>query len=348
MSNLKSITDSLYFNAVFTFNHISTKFIFSSEKEDMILNNLKIQLTPYQYNDNTINAYPQSCDTWRIYLCTQISSELYSACIDSITDSQHDLSIKNEMSSSIMITCWKEKIRWHVLKKAKINNFIEDIYCGIRRIIMRKLSYLSSIQLHSACFSIKDKTIMLIGSKGTGKSSFEYYSMLKHNAFYLSSDRTFLFEATMNEIMCLGVPSSFRFNLKELEKYPNTVEHSKVKDLVTTKSEFMKQANDYKISVTPHEMCDIFKGKILNLAKPEVLIFLESNESTTFNVIENSIALKIVKKHIMSETHNDYPDYITENTNDNILELLCMKCKCYKLGGYPSFQEIDKIIDIVK
>jgi hypothetical protein len=64
---------------------------------------------------------------------------------------------------------------------------VQDLYCGLRRIAARRLT--RAALLHAAAVQLRDRTLLFLGNKASGKSFASYACMLS-GADHVASDKT--------------------------------------------------------------------------------------------------------------------------------------------------------------
>ncbi len=254
-----------------------------------------------------------------------------------------------EKSGSYTLIDWKSYQRWHILRTDVVNReFIQDVYCGIRRIISRSaLKYGAAILLHSASFNKNNRTFIVAGKKGSGKSFLSYYAMIALNAKFIAGDQTLIWIENDREIYCSGTIASYRININDRKQFSNITRHDLLMEHALKK--YSNPNIAAKLSLTPYEFCKIAAVEMVSVSKPEVLLFLEKAEGSIIEKIEPEKTIKLLEANLLHDMIADIREtkrqYQQRDYKQKIaINEIAHQCEAYILPIRPPLSMIERIL----
>lgn len=148
---------------------------------------------------------------------------------------------------------------------------VQDVYCGLRRIATRRLA--RAVLLHAAAVRIGDRTILILGDKGSGKS-FAGHACMLAGADHLASDKTCVWAST-HGLRCAGLIGSIRLSLLDAERFAGFTAHRAVCARLHEVGRDPARVVAGKICLDPSELCRLIGIRPVAAARPSALVFLD-------------------------------------------------------------------------
>lgn len=271
--------------------------------------------------------------TWDIYaerhdLCLAEMREMSQrhSCLYTKREESGTLTIRDEKAHKCFLACDPES--------TDIFAFTQDIYCTIRRLSIRSFDY--SVVLHAAACRLMDKTVLLLGEKGAGKSLLTDSLMLKHNADYIAADQTIL-RVENNELFCSGNITSYRVwetNNILCKQYMN---YKCLFDYALNMADVKQRTIKSKLNLPPRIATEILKKRIAKKTKVDFLIFLGEQKEDALTEIAPSDAYRLLKKYILQDGYKDYEYGLDEQDDierkqEFVIRRILSNCKFWKSG----------------
>lgn len=292
---------------IFTCIHPIGRFSFYSHPTLLIKTLLEF-LTPHMEKVLFPGEIPNSAcaEGWCIYL---LNCRIPDLLMEKVSLYQNgEISFIKETSGSVTLTHWPSMQRWH-FNEGQIEDrfFTQDIYCGVRRMIMRRAECTRAALLHAACFQKNNKTVLLLGEKGAGKSVFSYYMMLYANAVYVSGDQTLVWQDEYEKVYCWGSIASLKFNLRDRILFPPNAICDHIFDYIAhEKQDFTKRFGD-KVGISPLEFLRISQIDYRSVTeKPDAIVFLSTDGNIRECVLLSEKTLKSkLLQHCLVDVETD-------------------------------------------
>ncbi|WP_106767820.1 hypothetical protein [Paenibacillus faecalis] len=331
---------------------VNSRFKWSFEKSHFIFTGFdffwKNELNRFLLDIKMDHGYKEDDQSWEIFFVNELDVVDLFILNKNLFDGNSSLLI--ERSGSLTITNWQKKKRWHVWKRnMSSRHFIQDIYCGIRRVIGRELNQLGGSLFHAASVALNDHTIMLFGNKGSGKSFIAYALIVYNEASLISGDQTFVW-TNGEKLHCAGTISSYRINLADKNLFPNQKLHEQIFQYAEKESIEKNNLIGDKVCIPPQDLNKFFKNRSQEKMEPNILVFLENNEGSEVEIkkLKETQIESYLTKNLLDESYVDYPFEHTDpiEKKDKLLKVMT-NCRGILIKGRPTFDSIHKIFNSI-
>lgn len=332
---------NLYLRELCSFN------IYSNNKEIIAL--LSNYILPHMENSQKITETPIVPENWDIYFLYLDFNEVCFAKMQTYHSNKYSLIF--ESSGGITLTNWFLKKRWHVSFENKhILNNVQDIYCGIRRIVMRNLYTYKAALLHAACINWKNKTILICGNKGAGKSTLMYYLIFNYRASIISGDQTIVWCNNDNRMLCWGSIASLKFNSKDWNFFQNSHKSRIVKRFFETHNYF---SSNNKLTISPLEFSNIINCEFISIGTPDIVLYInQSQKNSCFEKLSPKFAVKILTSCLIDDVTADKPENnkqhsVRVNSEKNAVKCIAENCDVYSIKSKIQLSSIVHFLDSI-
>ncbi len=307
----------------YIFDHINSR-ISIYANHNVSIDNLRSFLLPY-----VICRSNNDVDEWKIYIFSdldialQFNEHYFSDCY----------TIYMESSGGITITDWISRIRYHIFKNySQQLNYVQDIYCGIRRILQRSLFKFSFALLHGAAFMQGGKTFCIAGKKGAGKSYMLFDQVFLRNADLVASDKTLLWMDNDN-IHCTSLISTIKFNFCDLQRLLISGHHQTLRDTLYARYLQSVDIVGGKAAISPFELERKANIKIINHAVLDCVILIDEHADQVKRIVSNK-EMQIIKAHFLDDigfekNWDKKESYEREQRESKMLEYMLNLCEIY-------------------
>lgn len=229
--------------------------------------------------------------------------------------------------------------------------FVQDIYCAIRRISMRSLG--EFVTLHASACHLKGKTLFFLGEKGTGKSLITDYFLLEHDAEYIAADQVVLYRKG-SELFCRGNITSYRAWMQNNYMSKEYTEYHKLHSYAKKMIDIDERIINGKINFPPKVISEILKKRILIQSKPDILVFLDKGKTYTgICRLTNLEVEDLLKRNVVQDAYKDYicNEYEIKDKIENEKKLIKQtqsKCYCVKMGRVNINFVRESVNDIIR
>ncbi|WP_240420346.1 hypothetical protein [Paenibacillus periandrae] len=214
-------------------------------------------------------------DKWEVFYLHQSEFDLSSYRI--LNDAQ-EIMYCNEESNNVTIVNFKYRTARIIYTDYQVNmKLLEDCYSVIKHLCYLHVIDQGGCLLHSCSVRYNNKTIIIMGEKGAGKTTIQHYLMHTLKASFISADRTLVWKKE-GRLFCAGWISTYRPSIDVLSFLPN----DEARLNLTKYYDKYKENQDYfqknKIRMSPSNLIHCLKIKSISYSLFDVGIFIKYDE----------------------------------------------------------------------
>jgi hypothetical protein len=208
---------------------------------------------------------------------------------------------------------------------------VQDLYCGLRRIAARRLT--RAALLHAAAVQLRDRTLLFLGDKASGKSFASYACMLS-GADHVASDKICMWASPLG-LRCAGLIGSIRLAPADAAHFAGFTTHAAVRERLRTAARDPARVLGDKICLDPSELCRLVGVRPIHTSRPTTLVILEPRGDIGLEPID-PVELR---RRLTALTLDDHglgdPGVGVTPATSELLDELATACDGVRLRGRP-------------
>ena len=153
-------------------------------------------------------------------------------------------------------------------------NLLEDCYAIIRTICFSHLCLRGAILIHGCAVKYDNKTILLVGEKGAGKTTVQHYLLNELKTDFISADRTIVW-IDNGQAVCTGWISTYRPDISIFELLPKSEDMEKLKEYYRCRKDDMLYFQKNKIRIAPGELIEMLCINALSISQIDSVVILD-------------------------------------------------------------------------